>query len=115
MWRGVTGCRWQTGNGPRGGRPGPGGRGGCNSWFAQAEVNGAQIDPNALEAEAVAAEQAGVELAVGRERVHQALEEGAVQGAHGAAYVVHQGLGELLQRLHLDCLGCRANRLYGGG
>jgi chromosome segregation protein len=45
---------------------------------SQAEVNGAQIDPNALEAEAVAAEQAGVELAAVVENLKAALHEAEV-------------------------------------
>ncbi|MCX8528812.1 MAG: chromosome segregation protein SMC [Rhodoluna sp.] len=45
---------------------------------SQAQVNGAQIDPNALEAEAVAAEQAGVELAVVVEKLKAALHEAEV-------------------------------------
>jgi chromosome segregation protein len=45
---------------------------------SQAEVNGAQIDPNALEAEAVAAEQAGVELAAVVENLKTALHEAEV-------------------------------------
>ena len=45
---------------------------------SQAEVNGAQIDPTALEAEAVAAEQAGVELAAVVEKLKAALHEAEV-------------------------------------
>jgi chromosome segregation protein len=42
---------------------------------SQAEVNGAQIDPTALEAEAVAAEQAGADLAAAVEQLKAALHE----------------------------------------
>ena len=45
---------------------------------SQSDINGAQIDPTALEAEAVAAEQAGLELAEAVEKLKAALHEAEI-------------------------------------